>query len=453
MSLNSFLMDETLEPQPEKLEVKAFEDTAPGEAPELREDITLIATLEALAIDLDGIESSIRASGGMSRSIALEAHVVMPSFLTGDYASGFFTEQPTKVGLTYAMESIDEAKTSMFTKIKEAFAKLIAWMIEKFKAAKEWFDKLGEKTKAGEAQEAYVRWSIITDPSRIAGAQAALEKNQVRYRAKESLSKYVYSERDKEIQNFVVANADAIIEARVEKAIEDLGANKVVLSLVDNWQEHNKLLRALPQYTKTISGVIADLVKAVEDLSKPVDLGGWAKRMESVAFPNQESVPQEKAAFKNAGEFETFIKAVSNTSYDNAYWDATRAVFGNTDIRLDRLETTLDRVKVESDVHGVLAKIRSFVFTVIAPKYGYITKVLKDSSDVKAAVVVAIGKRNILSDVSELVKTPNYAQALALCKVEFNELSARDKDVIKEIIVCAYDDSIFASDFLAGHKE
>lgn len=453
MSLNSFLMDETLEPQPEKLEVKAFEDTAPGEAPELREDITLIATLEALAIDLDALESSIRTSGGMSRSIALEAHVVMPTFLTGDYASGFFTEQPTKVGLSYAMESIGEAKTSMVTKIKEAFAKLIAWMIEKFKAAKEWFDKRGEKAKTSDGFEAYKRWKVITDPSLIAGARTALEKNQVRYRAKESLSKYVYSERDKEIQNFIVDNAPAIIEARIEKAIEDLGASKTVLFLVDNWQEHNKLLRALPQYTKTISGVLADLIKAIGDLSKPVDFDGWTKRMESVVFPNQESVPQEKAAFKNADEFETFIKAVSSTSYEDAYWDATRAVFGNTDIRLDRLETTLSRVNVESDVHGALAKIRSFVFTVIAPKYGYITGVLKDSSVVKTEVVLAIGKSHIFSDVSELVKTPNYAETLALCKVEFNELSVRDKDVIKEIIVCAYDDSVFAKEYLAGHKE
>lgn len=453
MSLNSFLMDETLEPQPEKLEVKAFEDTAPGEAPELREDITLIATLEALAIDLDALESSIRTSGGMSRSIALEAHVVIPTFLTGDYASGFFTEQPTKVGLAYAMESIDEAKTSMATKIKEAFAKLIAWMIEKFKAAKEWFEKRNKDKKAGDNVGLYERWKFVSDDSAIARAQAVLEKNQARYKANEDLSKYIYSDRDKEVQSFVVSNAKSIIEARQEKAIKELGTNKAVLALIENWQEHNKILLLLPQYAKTLSSLISDIRDALRNLGKVADIAGWTERIKTIKFPTNESVPSEKAAFKNAQKFEVFLKAVSSKSYDNAYWDANKAVFSDASARLDLIEAGLTLADVESDEHGSLGKIRSFVYSKLAPAYSFITSVLKDSSDVSAAVVVAVGKTNIHSGEKSLTSTANYQEALALCKTEFGELTEREKFVIKEIIVVAYDDTDFGRGYSAGYNK
>lgn len=123
MSLNAFLMDDELEPQEDKRVVKAFTNTAPGEDPVLREDVTLIATLEALSIDLNDLEQSIGETGGMTRTIAMEAHIVIPTFLNGDYALGTFTDQPTKVGLTYALESIENEKLKVEKKLASLASK------------------------------------------------------------------------------------------------------------------------------------------------------------------------------------------------------------------------------------------------------------------------------------------------------------------------------------------
>ncbi len=85
--------------------------------------------------DLDLLAESIRAQGGMSQSVALEAEALMPGFLSEDRPVEYFTKHPSRTLLSVALEEIDENKKSALEKVLNAiiaFLRRIFGMITKF---------------------------------------------------------------------------------------------------------------------------------------------------------------------------------------------------------------------------------------------------------------------------------------------------------------------------------
>lgn len=119
----------------------------PGEVPELREDVKIIATIESDIKSVQYLLDDIKKSGGMSQSLALEA----ANFSEDIKATplGFYTVEPTSTRLKISVESLLESIKNGLKKIiefiRECIRKAIAWVAGLFK--KKITDKDFEKVK------------------------------------------------------------------------------------------------------------------------------------------------------------------------------------------------------------------------------------------------------------------------------------------------------------------
>ena len=135
-----FMADDSMEPKAPTAVVDAFKDTtSDGEEPELRDDLDLIAVpaTEDLFIrlrDLDLLRTRIHNDGGMSKSIALEAHAIMPTFLHDDRPAEFFTAMPSRTMLAVALEDIGSEKNSNVKKLLEMISNFVKQLVERISA-------------------------------------------------------------------------------------------------------------------------------------------------------------------------------------------------------------------------------------------------------------------------------------------------------------------------------
>lgn len=128
---NFLIADDSMEPKDAPaVTLNVFKDTTDEEGtPELREDIDLVAIateeLEITLRDLNLLEETIKGQGGMSRSVALEAHAIIPDFLSDDRPAEYFTVTPSRTFLKAALEDIDNQKKSVLEKIWDFIINLL----------------------------------------------------------------------------------------------------------------------------------------------------------------------------------------------------------------------------------------------------------------------------------------------------------------------------------------
>lgn len=143
-----FLADNSMEPAAPSATVNAFKDTtSEGEEPELREDLDLIAVpaTEDIFIklrDLDLLRQRISEDGGMSKSIALEAHAIMPDFLHDDRPAEFFTKMPSKTLLSAALEDIGVEQNNGVKKLLEMIGAFVKQLVERIQS---FFESRGDE--------------------------------------------------------------------------------------------------------------------------------------------------------------------------------------------------------------------------------------------------------------------------------------------------------------------
>lgn len=179
-----FLADDSTEPKPPTVTVQAFKDTAQGDEPELRDDIDLIAApaTEELFIqlrDLRLVRESIRTNGGMSQSIALEAHAIMPEFINEERPVGFFTKMPSKTMLAAALEDIGKEEKSTVQRMLDAITNFIKQVIERIqtffeKRQDEALTEFSEKTQEPKPQ--LIAWAKVGQAAGIEVPKEAAEE-------------------------------------------------------------------------------------------------------------------------------------------------------------------------------------------------------------------------------------------------------------------------------------
>lgn len=106
-----------------------FGDFTPGEVPELRQDIELIA-LEGALQDLAYLKEDLLRTGGMQQSFAMEAQRLLPKF-DGGVPLGYYTKEPTATRYRIALEEINKGFWALVAAaaaaVIAAIFKLIAW--------------------------------------------------------------------------------------------------------------------------------------------------------------------------------------------------------------------------------------------------------------------------------------------------------------------------------------
>lgn len=133
------------------------EPIVPGEVPDLKEDAKLISTDTAALESLRILVAEARRSGGMSRSIAMEAEEIAPGVMKVPLA--YFTQEPSATRMKVSMEAllakIWEFIKKALEKIRAALAKVLGWITGKpdAKDASAQRTALKESVKASQQQD------------------------------------------------------------------------------------------------------------------------------------------------------------------------------------------------------------------------------------------------------------------------------------------------------------
>lgn len=187
-----FLADDSTEPKTPTATVQAFENTPDGDEPELRDDIDLIAApaTEDLFIqlrDLHFLRENIRTTGGMTQSIAMEAHALMPEFINEERPVAFFTKLPSKTLLAAALEDIGKEEKGTVQRMIEMITNFIKQVVTRIKAffesrQDEALTAFSEKTQEPKPQ--LIAWSKVGHDGEIevpkeAGEEKAKDLNEV----------------------------------------------------------------------------------------------------------------------------------------------------------------------------------------------------------------------------------------------------------------------------------
>lgn len=105
----------------------------PGEVPDLRDDVTLIAADENALEDLQFLMADMRRVGGMCQAFALEAERISPGTL--GVPAGYFTKTPTSTRYRIATENLFakvwEFIKQAIQKLRDGLKKVIYWLIGK----------------------------------------------------------------------------------------------------------------------------------------------------------------------------------------------------------------------------------------------------------------------------------------------------------------------------------
>lgn len=259
---NYFLADDSMEkPVNPIVTVDAFKDNQEGEeAPELRDDIDMIAVAtESLSIALRSVElfkHRIRDAGGISQTVALEAHSYIPSLITEDRSKEYYTKYPSKTLYNTALEDADKETKSIVTKFVEA-------LVSMFKRIADWIKSFFSKSEVAN----------VTKPEAVALLEGYHETvtdlNGAAQAAEPIVEKSVQEQADK-IAAFK-AKLDQIAEdkAIAEKAakLEELG--KYAATMKSNYSgsealvgELNSMLGRLP-HVRRFLGNLTDVSESV----------------------------------------------------------------------------------------------------------------------------------------------------------------------------------------------
>lgn len=157
---NFLLADDAMEPKDAPaVVINAFkEQTNEDGEPELRDDIDLIAAAtEDLVVqmrDLNLLQQNIKEQGGMCQSIALEAHALLPGFISDERPVEFFTKHPSRTQLSAALEDINSGKKNIVLRMIEA---IVAFIKRIAKKIKDFFIVSEEQKQAWKEQQEFAK--------------------------------------------------------------------------------------------------------------------------------------------------------------------------------------------------------------------------------------------------------------------------------------------------------
>lgn len=157
---NFLLADDSMEPKDAPaVVINAFkEQTNEDGEPELRDDLDLIAVAtEDLVVqmrDLNLLQQNIKEQGGMCQSIALEAHALLPDFISDERPIGFFTKHPSRTQLAAALEDIDANKKNIIVRMIETVVAFIKRILKKIK---DFFIVSEEQKQAWKEQQEFAK--------------------------------------------------------------------------------------------------------------------------------------------------------------------------------------------------------------------------------------------------------------------------------------------------------
>lgn len=357
---NYFLADDSMEkPVNPAVTLDVFKENQEGEeAPELREDVDLIAAAtESLAISLRSLElfkERVVGEQGMSQSIALESIDVVPTLITEELPVGFYTKYPSKTLFREALEAAGDEEQSIFKKF-------IDFLVQMYKRVVEWLKGLlnseaSASTAVGNSAANGPTAKALFTPENtklLTNAKSSLDKAKLTFEKVEEITEEmvmaqqekIAKARDAYLERIADEKQKAAYEQKVAKLLEVIekikgnaraeGAkvgelNAILAKLpyvrkyIANQADVNKLLVTHDDTTKEVNALVTEIA----ELIAKENFAGFGKLMEEDRFTKtKEAIHQHSLAiieFKqlpDEGNVDSVVTSM-NVFYDQHFLNA-----------------------------------------------------------------------------------------------------------------------------------
>jgi hypothetical protein len=249
-----------------------FKEVVPGEVPELKDDLRIIAAESACLEDLQYVLADLKKVGGMNQSFAQEAKRLYPEF-DGNKHLNYYSKSPTLTRYKPAMESLWDKLKSTFAdlirRIREMIRRFVLWLVGSRDPNEKLMSKsneqiLAEVTQSAKQQE-YRADEIVKDLEELKSlASAAVKeiKRGVELKDQHGQSQHV-SDFDKLVAHYLY---DTEASDEVRQFME--GRNPIFHDIVDNgpWSQATEALvdtmeqalSVMNQKATALSGVLAN---------------------------------------------------------------------------------------------------------------------------------------------------------------------------------------------------
>jgi hypothetical protein len=362
------------EVMPEADAHEIFKEVIPGEVPELKDDLVVIAQESARIQDLDYVLADLKKLGGMNQFIAQEAQRLDPGF-DGGRALGFYTKHTSATRYKPAMESvwqrIRETFKELLKKMREMLRRFALWVVGSRDAKSNLMNKTNEQiqkeVEATARQQEYRTDEIQQDLEDLSKIAKLVEKEvQKGVDLKDQhgetvhvsdfdrlVAHYLYdTEAADEVRQFMEGRNpifhDIIEDGPWSQATEDLvGLMNQALSVM--YQKGGMLLSVL---TKTKSGTPGDQLVAgreLEVLSQKLELNWQGVKMSLDKVADNYNHIYMEASQGNPQKHLSFEQVFSRMSMALSTGPVKKLIATGRDlgIRLMGVEKYLDLIEVD----------------------------------------------------------------------------------------------------------
>lgn len=179
-----------------------FAPSAVGEEPKLLDNVDFVAVpdnelasnaaaMESICIALRDIQlfsQEVKARGGISMNMAMEALDYLPGLITKDHPKEFYTPHASRTSLSHALEEEEVQTKSLIGRavevVRKFFGRIVAWIKGKF-------DKLFNRDKLDEAKKREEELKKSLEESNAKIAEAAEKYDQLQRSAAQDNDNYL----------------------------------------------------------------------------------------------------------------------------------------------------------------------------------------------------------------------------------------------------------------------
>lgn len=179
-----------------------FAPSAVGEEPKLLDNVDFVAVpdkelasnaaaMESICIALRDIQlfsQEVKARGGISMNMAMEALDYLPGLITKDHPKEFYTPHASRTSLSHALEEEEVQTKSLIGRavdvVRKFFGRIVAWIKGKF-------DKLFNRDKLEEAKKREEELKKSLEESNAKIAEAAEKYDQLQRSAAQDNDNYL----------------------------------------------------------------------------------------------------------------------------------------------------------------------------------------------------------------------------------------------------------------------
>lgn len=343
----------------------------PGEIPELKDDVNILAVMESRLVDLSYLAEDIARANGMSKDFAMEAERILPNVLSSP--QGFFTKAPSATQYRVSMEEIHKGVWALIAAAAVAVIGVI-WKIVSWLGGGKSDDKSssGGGSSSGSGSSNKAKQTADKMATEVANtetvADAVVDAEGTMHRINSEMSTINIVINDKNGRPVSYSNMDKIIEtlltdgAKYEQAKRFLESRDPLFHDIINSGQFSKQAFAAAMALRDLQGALNSKIDEVDNILKS-DMGNDTRAGE---LKHNKALENDRLAkpieIKFDGSMMT-IEDVATTLSDTRHSVMDKDVQGR--IHFDQLFSKIASAYKGKKTAQMLTEIKNVTATVI----------------------------------------------------------------------------------------